>query len=175
MPNWCGGNIRFRGKKEDIIKLLENEIKYCRHATKDGETEVNPVKVFVDEYDELKISPAIEDRNGWFWINDSQRAFLEAVDTIIFDQGFYPYIYDENGEWILTLEGFRQVWSIHSEDYVEMSKKYNVDIRIFGWERGMCFSQEVEIIKGDVTKDIFEDYNHGKDWMWDCPMPYLGG
>ena len=122
MPNWCSGNIRFRGKKEDIIKLLENEIRYC-HVTKDGETEANPVKVFVDECGELEISPAIEGRNGWFWINDSQRAFLEAVDVIIFDRGFYPYADDENGEWILTLEGFKQAWSIHSEDYVEMSKK----------------------------------------------------
>lgn len=28
MPNWAEGNIRFRGKPENIMEFLKNEIEY---------------------------------------------------------------------------------------------------------------------------------------------------
>lgn len=34
MPNWCEGNVRFRGKQKDIKRFLMNEIIACKY---DGE------------------------------------------------------------------------------------------------------------------------------------------
>ena len=106
---------------------------------------------------------------------NTKRAFLE--DTNI-DNNLIPRAFVETSDkniFICIFDNFNQAWCIKPEDFVKMSKKYDVDIHIFGWEQGLCFSQEVEIIRGEVTKDIYNDYNNGKTWDWDCPMSYVGG
>ena len=30
MPNWCEGYLKIRGKKEDIVNFIENEIKLLK-------------------------------------------------------------------------------------------------------------------------------------------------
>lgn len=30
MPNWCKGNIGFRGKMEDILKLIKEQFLFCK-------------------------------------------------------------------------------------------------------------------------------------------------
>lgn len=47
-----------------------------------------------------------------------------------------------------------------------------MDIRLYGFERGMEFNQEVIIENGEIVKDEeikFDDYD------WECVMPHLGG
>lgn len=38
--------------------------------------------------------------------------------------------------------------------------------------RGMQFSQEIEIVNGELTKEVEIKYD---DWTWECPMPNMGG
>ena len=59
-----------------------------------------------------------------------------------------------------------------SELYEEMSKQYGLDFRLYGYERGMEFNQEIEIANGKTTinREItFEDY------YWECSDPEMGG
>lgn len=37
---------------------------------------------------------------------------------------------------------------------------------------GNAFNQELEIIKGELTLDKCIEF---KNYIWECPMPYLGG
>ena len=58
------------------------------------------------------------------------------------------------------------------EPYEEMSKKYSLDFRFYGYECGMEFNQEIEVVNGKTTinrKITFENY------YWECPDPEMGG
>ena len=45
-------------------------------------------------------------------------------------------------------------------------------MKIQGFERGMEFSQVIEIVDGEIVQDEELHYN---DWNWDCPCPEMGG
>lgn len=54
----------------------------------------------------------------------------------------------------------------------KFSKKYNVDIKIFVFEQGLQFTQEIEIVEGEITKNETRKYD---DYQWDVPFSKLGG
>ena len=178
MPNWCSGNIRFRGDIENIVKMLEEYIVVCggkvTEANKDGsgakwEIVETPVKVDWDNY-KIDIHPIEEetDQRGWLWFKGTQRAF-PGDELYLSGNVFYRL---DGDEAIVLLDDFKQAWSIEAADFVEMSAKYHVDIRIFGWECGVEFAQEIEIIDGKVTVDKTIEY---QNWLWECPLPMMGG
>lgn len=186
MPNWCAGNIRFRGKKEDIVKLLENEVEYCKVGERFDDVITYPVVVRSDDED-LTIYPPKDvnlDKPGWYHIKGTRRAFLdpESISDCLYSTCLYE-LEPEFGKpaennvvdaepWLLIIDGFKQAWNIRAEEFTEMSTKYNVDIRIFAWEQGMQFERHVEILKGELITDITAHYD---DWDWDCPLPWIGG
>lgn len=53
-----------------------------------------------------------------------------------------------------------------------ISEKYNLDIRLFGWERGMGFSREILIVDKNIIKDRTYRYS---DWEWEVLFSDLGG
>jgi hypothetical protein len=56
---------------------------------------------------------------------------------------------------------------------VEIAKKYKIDIRVNGYEKGMEFEQLFEVSRnGEVKCESFIQY---ADYTWECPMPLLGG
>ena len=67
---------------------------------------------------------------------------------------------------------FKAAWNVESEPYIELSKAYNVDIKIEAFERGMEFSRFVLIENGELKEDKGIEYD---DYVWDCVMPNLGG
>lgn len=177
MPNWCEGNIRFRGNIDDVIKLLSENILVCRFSDEtdeNGRITTLTSKPIVDvtkdsEGDVEEIALSTNNSKSWFYINGTHRNFIDedgcSVDTCdVFKL--------DDGQYIIIFSGFKAAWSIESAPYVEMSEKYNVDIHIFGWERGMEFDQEIEIINGNLIKD---KVSNGKNWLWEASMPYLGG
>lgn len=84
----------------------------------------------------------------------------------------YIYIYAyENGICIAPILA-KQAWAFVADNFKDLSKEFNVDFRFFGFEQGMEFCQDVEIINGEITKD--EEINFDC-WAWDCPMPLMGG
>lgn len=67
---------------------------------------------------------------------------------------------------ILNLHG-----GIDSSELLETCIKYNVDMKIHAFERGMEFNQVIEIVDGEIIQDKeiqFEDY------QWECICPKLG-
>lgn len=153
MPNWSKGTIKFRGKQKDIIDLIKNE--------------------FLSSYDEFKVS-VYEDKyefvlnteSAYFYISGTRRAFIESKKI-----SFYKEVFDDDLT-IVEIPDFKQAWAVVPENYLEMSKKYNVDIKIFAFERGMEFTQEIEIIDGVITKSISKEYD---DYEWEVPFAGMGG
>lgn len=63
-------------------------------------------------------------------------------------------------------------WALESEPYEGLSKKYGLDFRFYGYECGMEFNQETEVVDGETTIDREIQYD---DYYWECPDPMLGG
>ena len=67
---------------------------------------------------------------------------------------------------------FKAAWRVYIDPFVKMSKDYNVDIKIYGFEKGSEFNQDIVIVNGEVIKNDIITFN---DYQWECPFPDLGG
>ena len=103
-------------------------------------------------------------------IKDTRRAFITGDSVECY--------YDNEDEDIVACVNVKQAWAFAADDggdlkkWQEISNEYNVDIRLFGIEMGMEFTQEVIIIRGQ--KPIVNEKQY-EDWMWECPFPNMGG
>lgn len=85
---------------------------------------------------------------------------------------------DKLGFWldddylVIEINDFNQAWAVKPENYQEISSKFDVDIKIFTFECGMEFTQEIEISKGEIIKNICYEYD---DYQWEVPFSNLGG
>ena len=114
------------------------------------------------------------DKYGWAYIPNTRRAFVigdpstiqESIDILL-----------ENNVKESTVCGLHisQAWGIEIESFVEISRKYHLDIRIDTVERGMMFTEQYEIINGEVTKDNGKSYETFEDFEWNVPYSFLGG
>lgn len=163
MPNWAAGTMKIRGTRENIKNLLMSELKPIQSfrqtiaQIKGKEIEPLEVEIKEDEWDFIMKSP-----NG-LHISGTSRAFIE---------GPIEWFFSDQAEEVLTITTFRQAWAVDAEPFAEISERYDVDIKIHVFERGMEFNQEIEIHKGNVIRNEtikFENYE------WECLMPHLGG
>ena len=144
MPNWCEGTLKVRGTLSDVERFVrENMLDSIISITKsEGDLE-------------LELS-------GEAYIKDSNRMFIYP--------GYY-YSFDKNGKNTLTLQ-FKAAWRVYIDPFIKMSKDYNVDIKIYGFEKGSEFNQDIVIVNGEVIKNDIITFN---DYQWECPFPDLGG
>lgn len=84
---------------------------------------------------------------------------------------YFPDLEDDDEMYVLFFES-RFVSAIKPEELLEISKKYDVDIRIHAFERGMHFNQVVEIVNGEMIQDYIE---HIDNYDWECVCPEKGG
>lgn len=164
MPNWAEGTLKIRGTRADIISFLKGALRplgepgdEIKALLSGGNAPVPEVKIEEKEYSfEMKAA-------GGFHVAGTRRAFVEQEIDWWFD--------DKHTE-TLVIDNFKQAWGIESEPFRVLSEKYQVDIKIYVFEKGMEFNHEVEIHKGHIFRDqeiTFDDY------QWDCIMPNLGG
>ena len=144
MPNWVEGTFKVRGTLSDVERFVrENMLDTIISITKsEGDLE-------------LELS-------GEAYVKDSNRMFIYP--------GYY-YSFDKNGKNTLTLQ-FKAAWRVYIDPFVKMSKDYNVDIKIYGFEKGSEFNQDIVIVNGEVIKNDIITFN---DYQWECPFPDLGG
>lgn len=145
MPNWCEGTFKVRGTLSDVERFVRENMLDTIISITDN----------IKGYLELELS-------GEAYIKDSNRVFI------------YPgnyYTTDRNGVYTLTLQ-FKAAWRVYIDPFVKMSKDYNVDIKILGFEKGSEFNQDVVIVNGEVIKNDIITFN---DYQWECPFPDLGG
>lgn len=165
MPNWAEGVIKLRGKREDIKTFLKNgfvvedkgEILAILLGKEGHQKKVIEISEDEDEF--------VLKGEGDLLIKGASRAAIEGNITWYFKEG------SEEDE-VLHIDNFKQAWGVSAVQFANISKQYNIDIKIFAFESGMEFNQEIEIVKGEIIKDIelkFDNYE------WDCPFPNIGG
>ena len=158
MPNWIEGTIKLRGQSEDLKRFFKEGLEPSSYFGKVNSIE-NSVKCDFDgEWCEVEIENEPH-------IVGTRRAFIKDV-CVFWEESYATIAMPIKQAWAF----FGSEWD--KDNWVNISNKFNLDIRLYGFERGMEFCEEVEIIKGEVTIDDEIKYD---DWVWECPMPYLGG
>lgn len=149
MPNWCEGVMKLRGAKEDILKFLEEGLE---GSYKDSKIEIDE---FGEEINIIHIH----------WIKNTNRGFLDEQTV---------YIPEKEDPVVLTLH-IRQAWDFSTDQFLGIAKTFNLDIRLFGWERGALFSREILIMNGKRVKECKYFYETPEKWEWEVPFSELGG
>jgi hypothetical protein len=148
MPNWAEGSLKLRGKCENIASALKEML-------------LNDTVTLEEEWDgDLLV---FNNTAPYFYINKTRRAFINQNQI---------EVWLEEEFCIVELDNFQQAWSAIPENYQEISSKFDIDIKIFTFERGMEFTQEIEISKGEIIKNVCSNYD---DYQWEVPFSNLGG
>ena len=156
MPNWIEGTLKLRGKTEGLKKFFTE---YLDPSQILGEVRTIDEFIELDFDDEMQeYAVSIKDEPH---IRNSRRAFLG-------EDRYVSWL----GDWDTIALKIKQAWNFDVEPFVAISKECGLDVRLFGFECGMQFCQSIEIIGGEVICDKTIKYD---DWIWDCPMPLLGG
>lgn len=148
MPNWAKGSLKLRGKSENIASALKEML-------------LNNTVTLEDERDGTLLK--FNSTTPYFYINKTRRAFIDQKQI---------EVWLEENFCIVELDNFKQAWSAIPENYQEISSKFDVDIKIFTFECGMEFTQEIEISKGEIIKNVCYEYD---DYRWEVPFSNLGG
>lgn len=145
MANWCEGTLKLRGRPELIAQL-------CNECF---------VGVRATIYNNVELEITSSD---WCRVVGNGCAFImDCNDGLSFGEG------ETEISMALPLS---EAYNINSEFWVELSKKYGLDIRIHAFEKGMQFERELKVYKGHCCTDEKIEY---EDYVWECPMPLLGG
>lgn len=171
MPNWCKGVLKVKGKKKDLLTFLNNGIeRYGYPRDENGEYTKYPLNIQTDEYGETFVNHTDEKDNSWLYFKDSRRCFIETSISWYWDTSD---VEDLEEEYIKCLD-IKQAWRLEPDYFKTISEIYNIDFKIIGIECGMGFSQEIEVVKGEITykENVFKDY---KEFEWEVYDPRLGG
>lgn len=176
MPNWIVGSLKVRGKYEDIKRFFTEGVNhYSWHWDNDKKTDVYiliPKKKWLkvneyigkNGYREFIVEYLLDNCGDWTYVEDTKRAFITSDYISIYE-------HDPNKPIVAYCE-IRQAWGFDSENWLNISQKYNLDIRLWGLECGMQFGTEIEIIDGKIKTENDFCYD---SWDWECPLPWLGG
>ena len=162
MPNWCKGYLKIRGKKEDIVNFVENEIKLLKLKSIILEPEYVDIKM-IDDLGEYSFNYK-KSYSEFLYLKNTRRFFVESEEI-----SFYHF---EDEVCHLTLK-IKQAWAIDIQELlVEHSKNYNIDFNIYASERGMEFEQYITVVNGKLVRDEEKIYI---DFSFEAINPELGG
>lgn len=179
MGNVCEGQLKIRGKGQDIFKFF----KECMQGVRNTYDENNwyiPIWVDLDKYevdalannDYKHYRPSIEYNN--ITDIDHNRFYIKGNENIVINGDFVTlrFFHSEMDEEIIKSLYISCDHSLKVEKLVELSEKYNLDFRFYGFDSSNEYNQEVEIIKGVIVKDEIIEY---EDYNWESPFNDIGG
>lgn len=163
MPNWCTGDLKIRGKYKDIKEFISKEL-----IALGGDIFNRKYEEVIIEEDEYELS--VSTGNQGLWFRNAYRSYFES--------GFNIYIDCDNEEeredMLITanLGELRTAWGTDTNALTKISKQYNLDFKIYAYERGMEFNIDFEVRKGEVIKN---DEIKFDNYIWECTNPEIGG
>ena len=151
MPNWSEGCLKVRGKAANVKKFVLEGLK--------------PVDLFGNALPKLELSDLGEvDTDKDCWIEGTTRGFVENL--------YADFSFVEDDETFTAVLDTKFAWAADAEELLALCKKYSVDMKLYAFEKGNEFNQDILIVDGQILRDnriAFEDYN------WECICPTLGG
>ena len=151
MPNWSKGCLKVRGKAANVKKFVLEGLK--------------PVDLFGNELPKLELSDlGAVDTEKDCWIEGTTRGFVENLSA--------EFSFVDDDETFTAVFDSKFAWTAEAEELLALCKKYSVDMKLYAFEKGMGFNQDILIVKGEIINNLtinFEDYN------WECICPTVGG
>ena len=165
MANWCEGYLKIRGKKEDIVNFIENEIKLLKLKSIILDPEYVDIKM-IDDLGECSFDYKKSFRE-FLYLRNTRRFFVESEEI-----SFYYDEEDEGAICHITL-WIKQAWEIDIQELlVEHSKEYHVDFNIYASESGLEFEQYITVVDGKLVRNEEKVYD---DFLFEAINPSLGG
>ena len=151
MPNWSKGCLKVRGKAANVKKFVLEGLQ--------------PVDFFGNALPKLELSDLGEvDTDKDCWIEGTTRGFVENL--------YAEFSFVEDDETFTATLDAKFAWAADAEELLASCKKYSVNMKLYAFEKGMGFNQDILIVKGEIINNLtinFEDYN------WECICPTVGG
>ncbi len=151
MPNWSEGCLKVRGKAANVKKFVLEGLQ--------------PVDFFGNELPKLELSGIGEvDTKNVCWIEGTDKGFVENLCV--------DFSFVEDDETFTAILDAKFAWAADAEELSALCKKYSVDMKLYAFEKGMGFNQDILIVGKEILRDnriAFEDYN------WECICPTVGG
>jgi hypothetical protein len=165
MANWAEGTFKVRGKHENVLRFLREGV----NTTAWPGQNVPTLSVESGEFGSYELLIGGQQPNGReeLYIKGTRRAVLLPDKSDLYGLDDY-----DNKRPALIEFPFKQAWAADAEPMIEISKQFEIDIHIFVWEQGMQFGQEIEIIHGDLKKNVEMTYD---DYEWEAPFSTIGG
>lgn len=160
MPNWCTGNLKVRGEYKNIKEFLSKEMMILG-GSPFNRTYEQPV---IDE----EYGIAINVGKQGMWFRNAYRSYFESDIDVWIDEEE-----KEDGNILtINLGELQTAWGTDTKALTELSKQYNLDFKIYAYERGMEFNIDFEVHKGKVIKNNEIKFD---DYIWECTNPEIGG
>lgn len=158
MANFCQGILKIRGDKEDICNFIENNLTFYPDPTN-----LNNKLYFRKTWDnDYEVDYTLHYDVKYTHLNDSHRHFIKENQINVYNRDKY---------W-LTFITLIACWDIDIDYLIKISKDYNIDLKIYAFEKGMEFNRDIEIHKGKVIKNKYINF---KNYEWECIDPTIGG
>ena len=159
MPNWIEGTLKLRGDRKNIRRFFAEGLE-ASHWT--GNEKLEDQVTDMSYVHELYVCFQNEPH-----IRGTRRAFITG-SSVWMDM-------DKETEGIACVD-IKQAWCFTTEDRVDewkaISEEYDLDVKLYGIECGMEFTQEIIILRGEAPIINTKQYT---DWDWECPFPNMGG
>lgn len=170
MPNWCEGSLKLKGDPMYILRFIQEGLNVYSYSNSHDNTLLDKSKWMdvVEDTDSVEIYFDHDE----IYVEDTQRAFINLVYTGLAKREVYI---DKHKNPEICVLHVSQAWSFREEDWIEIAKKYNLDIRLTGIEQGMGFMEDLIITKDGEVTDLSPSYKNYDDFEWNCPIPFLGG
>ena len=151
MPNWSEGCLKVRGKAANVKKFVLEGLK--------------PVDFFGTELPKLELSDfGVVKSDKDCWLEGTTRGFVENLNV--------DFSFVEDDEIFTAMLDAKFAWGADAEELLALCKKYSIDMKLYAFEKGMEFNQDILIVDGEIRRDEeikFEDYD------WECICPTVGG
>lgn len=161
MPNWIEGTLKLRGDPENIMRFFREGVAPSTIGFGDDEND-NPESVVEEE--KLRSGSSFFSFKNEPWVKGTRRAFIT--------ERWSTYVDADRGQFVAAVS-IKQAWNFTAENWKEIAKQFNLDIRLQGFECGCEFAQDL-IVAADGTI-VHDNEIKYEDWNWDCPMPRMGG
>ena len=165
VKRWTEGNIRIRGKRDNIIHFLQENL-------------IPVYELAGGKYEDRNIQ--IEENCGGYSL--ILKKDLDTSDRVFFKGSGYNLFVDfgandievdlsagksTNSDQVACLY---EVQTLHNFDYEFMkkvAKTFKVDIRIFIWVSEIDWSYSVTYYRNGAFEEATRKY---ADWLWDSPL-----
>ncbi len=165
MPNWIQGSLKARGSLDDVKRFLSEGVEALHYS----EIQMIDNGFKLEEYDNGYFEVSYEiPSDAWLYFADSSRAFPDETNGIIL-------IVDEDTKIATVHILIRQAWGFDYDYWADISKKYNIELKLYGVECGMQFTDDLEIKNGEITKSDGKSYKKYCEFVWEVPFPKMGG